>query len=294
MIDDFIDRVMARAPELYRDFAWRRTTNPYEILLSEVMLQQTQVARVEHYYERWLRQFPTLDALAAASTADVLCAWQGLGYNRRALALKRLADEVSEHRGGKLPTTYEDLLALPGIGPATAAGVMVFAYGKPAAYLETNVRTVVLHELFPDSNEVSDRRVLAAVKEAGERVHARNIDARMWNYALLDYGAWLKKTLANPSRRSKHHSRQSPYEGSRRQKRAMLLRAVLAEPGLSSDELARECGFELAITETVLTTLATEGFIRQEVTYSDSTLCSDARTNAASFTKQATARWLPQ
>ena len=263
LIDSFIDHVLQQGEELYRDFAWRRTTDPYEVLLSEIMLQQTQVARVERYYEQWLRQFPTLDALAAADTADVLTAWQGLGYNRRALALKRLANEVSEQQGGVLPATREELLALPGIGPATAAGVLAFAFDMPAAYLETNVRAVILHELFPDADGISDKEILAIVEEAAECVHARGVSARTWNYALLDYGAWLKKTVPNPSRRSKHHSKQSPYEGSRRQKRARLLQAVLAEPELGTAELARACEFDYDITEDVLSSLAAEGFIRQ-------------------------------
>jgi A/G-specific adenine glycosylase len=257
----FIDLVLARGRELYRDFAWRRTSDPYAVLLSEVMLQQTQTSRVARYYDNWLQRFPTIDALAAASTSDVLEAWQGLGYNRRALALKRLANQVSETAGGILPTTYDDLLALPGIGPATAAGVLAFAQDSPAPYLETNVRTVFLHHFFPATEGVSDKELLLLVREAGERVHARNISARTWNYALLDYGVELKRTLPNPSRRSKHHSRQSAYEGSNRQKRAALLAAVLADPGHPTAEYARACAYDLEVTEDVLGQLATEGFI---------------------------------
>jgi len=268
--------VLEHGQELYRNFAWRRTQKPYEILVSEVMLQQTQVVRVERFYERWLRQFPTLDALAAAGTGDVLAAWQGLGYNRRALALKRLADEVSEGLGGVLPDTREELLALPGVGPATAAGVLIFAYDLPETYLETNVRAVILHELFPEDDEISDRRVLSEVRAAAECVHELGVSARVWNYALLDYGAWLKKALPNPSRRSKHYGRQSPYEGSRRQKRARLLEAVLASDGdgssssggvgggsegLTTADLAAECGLPVEVAEDVLTDLAREGFV---------------------------------
>ena len=260
-IDPFIDHVLARGRELYRDFPWRRTTDPYAILVSEVMLQQTQVSRVQRYYERWLQQFPTIDALASASTADVLSAWQGLGYNRRALALTRLASEVSEHHAGGIPTTREALLTLPGIGPATAAGILIFAHDAPAPYLETNVRTVFLHELFPTSDDVPDREILPLVEEAGERVHTRHLSSRVWNYALLDYGAHLKTILPNPSRRSKHHSRQSTYEGSTRQKRAALLKAVLATPDQSTADLAAACDLEYDITEEILTTLATEGFL---------------------------------
>ena len=127
------------------------------------MLQQTQVARVEKHWTRFLSLFPTIDSLAAAGTADVLAQWQGLGYNRRALALKRAAETCSAERGGLLPDTAEELETLPGIGPATAAGVMAFAYNRPSVYIETNVRTVFLHELFPDRDKVSDRELAPLV-----------------------------------------------------------------------------------------------------------------------------------
>jgi A/G-specific adenine glycosylase len=260
-----IDTVLAHGAERYRDFPWRNTTDPYAVLVSEVMLQQTQTSRVRRYFEAWIRRFPTIDALAAAATSDVLAAWQGLGYNRRALALHTAATIVSECFGGVLPDTTDELRNLPGIGPATAAGILAFAHNRPAAYLETNVRAVLLHEVFPDRDGVPDRELFSLLVQLSERVHARQIGARQWNYALLDYGAHLKATLpVNPSRRSKHHSRQSPYEGSRRQKRARLLEAVLAESGQTTADLARACGFDLAIVEDVLGDLQREGFIHTE------------------------------
>ena len=269
MIDSFIKRVLNKGQKHYRDFAWRNTCDPYAILLSEIMLQQTQVVRVVGYYDTWLKRFPSLDALAAADTAELLAAWQGLGYNRRALALKHLAVEVSEHKQGILPATYEELQQLPGVGPATAAGVMAFAHNSFAPYLETNVRSVVLHEMFADSNKVCDKQVMAIVTQAAEYLEAQNrksdqigADARTWNYALLDYGAWLKKAFPNPSRRSKHHTKQSRFEGSFRQKRATLLREILSGVPQSAVELAANCEFELADTERALGTLVKEGFIQ--------------------------------
>ncbi len=263
-IDAFIDTVTKQGHTHYRTFAWRNTDDAYAVLVSEVMLQQTQTARVERYFAAWMKQFPTLDALAAASTADVLEAWQGLGYNRRALALKRAADEVVECLAGVLPETSEALCALPGIGSATAAGILAFAHNKPADYLETNVRAVLLHELFPEEDGVSDRELREILAIVNKRVQARGIAARTWNYALLDYGARLKKTHPNPSRRSKHHSRQSPYEGSRRQKRARLLEAVLASPGQSTEDLAQLYNYDNDLTEDILSDLAREGFIHRE------------------------------
>lgn len=279
-VENMVKTVVATIPALYRDFPWRRTEDPYAVMVSEVMLQQTQVVRVLRYFERWMSLFPTVDALASASRSDVLEAWQGLGYNRRCLALYACAQEVSVQHDGELPRTYDALIALPGIGPATAAGVLAFAFDEPASYLETNVRTVVLHEIWPEREGVSDREVMAVVDAAAAYVAAHGaelgaligrptLDARAWNYALLDYGFNLKKLFPNPSRRSKTHTRQSTYEGSRRQKRAALLRALLAEPGLTARELRDSCAsqglvMEAEVAEDVLRSLVKEDFAREE------------------------------
>lgn len=263
----FCERVRERGQELYRDLPWRNTHDPYAILLSEVMLQQTQVSRVMGRWEEWLDTFPSIADLAAAPLPPVLELWQGMGYNRRALNLKRCAEEVVSRFDGQMPQGHADLLSLPGIGPATAAGVRVFAFEEPDMYLETNVRTVFLHELCPDRDGVSDKELVPLVEatcpEAGPAV-------RSWYYALLDYGAHLKKVLPNPSRRSKHHTRQSKFEGSHRQKRAFLLRRVL-EGTASTEQLAEDLSTaERAVgrgavsaedCEQILSELASEGFV---------------------------------
>jgi A/G-specific adenine glycosylase len=241
------------------DLPWRLTTDPYSVLVSEVMLQQTQVPRVLKRYPEWIVAFPTVDALAAAPLAEVLERWQGLGYNRRAIALKRAAEEISSRWGGAVPSDEAALKSLPGVGSATAAGVRVFAFGLPAVYLETNVRSVFLHHFFADANDVPDAAILPLVVATTDRD-----DPRSWYYALLDYGAHLKKTVPNPSRRSRHHSRQSAFEGSRRQKRARLLRAVLAAPGCSANELAVETHIEPRLAAEVLDELVAEGFMTRE------------------------------
>ena len=233
-IEAFRERVYLAGRELYRDLLWRRTRDPYAIWVSEAMLQQTQVSRVDGRWQSWLDRFPSVDALAAATSADVLAEWQGLGYNRRALALWRAAQEICEHHSGVMPQDEVALKALPGIGPATAAGIRAFAFDLSGVYLETNVRAVFLHELFPGAEGVPDSALRPLVAEAcpDGSLAIAGADApcspRTWYYALLDYGAHLKRTLPNPSRRSRENVRQSRFEGSHRQKRAVLVRLLLA------------------------------------------------------------------
>ncbi len=269
--DEFCARVREAGRRYYRDLPWRNIEDPYAVLVSEVMLQQTQVVRVKRFWSRFLTHFPTIDALAAADTAVVLEQWQGLGYNRRALMLKRAAEECALCYEGKLPCTTEELEKLPGIGPATAAGVVAFAFNRPATYLETNVRSVFIHELFPHEIQVKDSQLIPLVCQTCPQQ-----DSRSWYYALLDYGAYLKATSSNPSRRSAHHSRQSAFEGSRRQKRAELLRIVLGAGSLGIslgeaaallDEMERLCGrggIEDSLFLSLVRDLEKEGFFHRE------------------------------
>lgn len=268
-LEDFQRKVKAMGEEHHREFPWRYIDDPYAVLVSEVMLQQTQVKRVLDYWPRFMRTFPSIDALASSEVSLVLEMWQGLGYNRRALALRKSAEICSRDYKGNLPVSYDELVALPGIGPATAAGVLSFALQKPSMYLETNVRTVFLHELFPGECDVHDKLIEPLVRRS-----CPNVDPRSWYYALLDYGAYLKATNPNPSRRSKHHSKQSKFEGSRRQKRAEILRMVLASEGMAEPQIVRELtDFERehkreapdeSLVEGILSDLLSEGFLRFE------------------------------
>ncbi len=287
----FVESVAKKGRELYRDLPWRRTYDPYAIWISEVMLQQTQVSRVDGRWQRWLEHFPTVDALAAAAPSDVLEEWQGLGYNRRALAVHRAAQAISE-AGGVFPQDQKELVKLPGIGPATAAGIRAFAFNLHGVYLETNVRTVFLHELYPQAEEVPDSELIplveltcpASVSTAAGTDTANaattELTPRSWYYALLDYGAYLKKTIPNPSRRSKSHVKQSRFEGSHRQKRAELLRVLLAhkdEGGAEFETLHQElCQIEIhagretldeQVTLGLLEELAKEGFCQKNDEY---------------------------
>lgn len=227
----FCSHIWNEGARLYRDLPWRRTTNPYEVFVSEVMLQQTQVSRVEKHWVPWLDRFPEVEILAEAPLDAVLSAWQGMGYNRRAVALHKAAKMITTNYGGRFPQTEAELIRLPGVGYATAAGLLAFAFNKPVVYLETNVRTVFLHELFPHAVAVPDKELVPLIEKtcpgADGKAYGEMDGPRAWYYALLDYGAYLKKTVPNPSRRSKTHTQQSSYEGSRRQKRAELIRLLL-------------------------------------------------------------------
>lgn len=249
--DPFRTLVRAEGVRLYRDLPWRNTRDPYGIWISEVMLQQTQVPRVLARWGAWLDRFPSVQALAQAPVADVLEEWQGMGYNRRALALKGAAEAIVAEYDGEIPQDTRRLCALPGIGPATSQGIRSFAFDLPGVYLETNVRTVFLHHFFPDVPGVPDRELVPLIQAAcpaGEDAAGdlfaiaqdESDTPRSWYYALLDYGAHLKKTVPNPSRRSSSYTRQSAFEGSRRQKRAHIVRMLLD---------ASKCGGLLGIDE---------------------------------------------
>jgi len=257
-IEDFRARVLARYSDNERPMPWRESDDAYEILVSEVMLQQTQVSRVLPVYERFLAAFPDPDALTAAPLEVVLREWQGLGYNRRAVRLKQAAEMISAEYGGCVPADYDALLALPGVGPTTAAGVMAFAFGEPHTYIETNVRAALLHDFFAEEDDVPDSSlapVFTAVMD--------HDDPRTWLYALMDYGAHLKRTVPNPSRRSRHYARQSAFEGSHQQKRSRVLRSVM-DGSVTSETVALELDLEHSLAEEILTELAAEGFLVRE------------------------------
>ena len=276
-LEEFSATVWERGRELYRDLPWRDTHDPYAILLSEVMLQQTQVSRVMGRWEQWLETFPTIADLASAPLPPVLELWQGMGYNRRALNLKRCAEEVVAMHDGVVPSDKKALLALPGIGPSTSAGVRIFAFRQPDMYLETNVRAVFIHELFPGRESVADKELVSLV----EATCPQDARVRAWYYALLAYGAYLKKTMPNPTRRSKHYTRQSKFEGSHRQKRAYLLRRVI-DDALSTEDLARDLAQserasgrqEPSVEEVraILDELEREGFVMRR---GDAWLCAE-------------------
>jgi A/G-specific adenine glycosylase len=242
-----------------RRMPWRETSDPYRILISEIMLQQTPVARVAHKYEPFITAFPDLAALARAPLRDILAVWQGLGYNRRALALQRLARMVVAEFDGRLPDSVAALKTLPGIGPATAGALAAFAFQQPVVFIETNIRRVFLHFFFPGQSGVTDEEILPLVEQTLERRRPR-----LWYYALMDYGAMLKRTAPNANRRSAHHQGQGPFEGSDRQIRGLILKALLQSPALSREALAAAVGQSPGRTAGLIHTLCAEGFLEQE------------------------------
>ena len=211
------------------------------------MLQQTQTARVVQKYEAWLERFPTVQSVADAELSEVLSLWNGLGYNRRAKFLHEACKTICADYGGEVPRTAEELDALPGIGAYTARAICAFAFNTAEVFVETNIRSVFIHEFFENENTLSSINMVENQQENPHSVSDSDIlplvqatldseNPREWYYALMDYGANLKAQGENPSRRSKSYSRQSKFEGSLRQARGAILRQLSNEAKNQTDE----------------------------------------------------------
>ena len=222
------------------------------------MLQQTQVDRVVLKYTTFTKKFRNFKDLAHAPTADVLREWQGLGYNRRALNLQRCAKEIVQKYNGKLPSSYVELLSLPGIGPYTAGAVMAFAHNKPIACIETNIRAVFIHHFFSPTKKVSDKELLPLIEQTLDIENPRE-----WYWALMDYGSYLKKTLPNPARQSAHHAKQKPFKNSNRQLRGSILK-IVSQKNISEKTLFTNIQRKPIEIRRALTTLEKEGFIKKK------------------------------
>jgi A/G-specific adenine glycosylase len=240
-----------------RSFPWRDTYNPYFITVSEIMLQQTQTDRVLPKYEAFIHTFPTVEALAVASLSDVLAQWQGLGYNRRGMFLKKLGEDVVSRFHGLFPHTIADLDSLPGIGYATACAIAAYAYQQPTVFIETNIRTVFIHHFFAESEPVTDAQIMPLVERAVDHDNPRE-----WYYALMDYGVYLKKMHANPSRKSAHYTKQSKFTGSDRQLRGKLLRYMLKNKEVDRDTLYADFASEHLRIDRVLSGMVKDGMLK--------------------------------
>lgn len=229
----FLDLLRQMGEELYRDMPWRQDTRPYYVLVSELMLQQTQVDRVVPKFLKFITTFPDESILARATLADVLKLWQGLGYNRRAKFLHDAAKQTVS--SGVFPDDEHHLDALPGVGKNTAGAIMAYAYNQPALFIETNVRAVYIHHFFAYEDNVDDAAILAKMKETVPWAHTSDsvsqllpdydLSPRQYYWALMDYGSWLKKQGIKPSR-SRHYRKQSPLKGSVREVRGLILKAL--------------------------------------------------------------------
>lgn len=266
---EFIETVWAHYDQAGRhDLPWRLAEangahNPYKIWLSEIMLQQTQVPRVRPKFAAFLNQFPDVATLAQAPLSDVLVAWSGLGYNRRAKFLWQAAQNIQSNFDGHFPQTKEELVSLPGIGANTAGAILAYAYNQPVIFIETNIRSVFIYHFFADEEQVSDKQLEPLLQEAMDLVATdKGRSPRLWYWALMDYGTHLKQQAGNAARRSKHYTKQSTFEGSRRQLRGKVLK-LLGEQGIQEFSALQDSIPDDRL-QSVLNDLAAEGFVQSD------------------------------
>jgi len=258
-MEQFQEVVWAYYHDHGRDLPWREpATNgsfdPYRIMVSEIMLQQTQAARVVPKYYQFLKEFPTVADLAEAPLSAVLKTWSGLGYNRRAKFLWQAAGIIAGSSDG-FPADSVELAKLPGIGPNTAAAVLVYAFNQPLIFVETNIRTVFIHHFFTDRTGISDKELIPFIKDTLDTENPRE-----WYWALMDYGVFLKSTVGNVTRDSRHYTKQSAFHGSRRQLRGEIIRRLTTRT-YTAHQLSQELSDNRL--DAVLDDLVQESLIRR-------------------------------
>jgi A/G-specific adenine glycosylase len=253
---DFQELLAEKGAGLYRSMPWREDTRPYYVLVSELMLQQTQVDRVIPKFNAFTARFPNEAALAEAPLGEVLTLWSGLGYNRRAKFLSDAAKMIVNEFGGEFPSDYDSLLRLPGVGPNTAGAILAYAFNQPVVYIETNVRTVYFHHFFEDGDRVPDAAVRVLVEETVDTEHPRE-----FYWALMDYGTWLKKQGAGRIRQSAHYKKQSALKGSVREVRGQIVR-VLAAGDQTRSELEKKVDYDERF-DPALESLMSDGLVMQ-------------------------------
>lgn len=236
--------------------SWRGVSDPYRVLVSEVMLQQTQVTRVTQKYTEFIKKFPNFKTLSNVPLSEVLSVWSGLGYNRRAKFLHDLSKAVMREHKGKLPSTYDELLALPGIGKGTAGSLQAFAFNIPSVFIETNIRRVFIYFFFQNRSDVLDSDILTLVAQTVDEKNPRE-----WYYALMDYGAYLKILDINPNTKSKHYIKQSVFKGSNREVRGAIVRLLTKNKKGNRKKIMEKLGFEEGRFEKALNGLIKEGVL---------------------------------
>lgn len=242
-----------------RTLPWRFSTYPWHIFVSEVMLQQTQVSRVAEKFPPFIAAFPTPETLAAAPFSEVMALWSGLGYNRRARFLQDAAQLITQQHAGQVPCSQDALVALPGIGAATASAIRAYAFNQPVVFIETNIRAVYIHHFFPGQDAVNDEQLLPYISQTLDATQPSR-----WYNALMDYGVLLKKTMQNPARRSKHHTRQSRFQGSDRQLRGQIIRILLENDGQLVAEVLKMITDDPARGEKIIGSLVRDEIVHIE------------------------------
>lgn len=242
-----------------RKFPFRKKIKPYYVLVSEIMLQQTQTSRVSQKFLEFIDKFPNFNTLANASLDEVLKEWQGLGYNRRAVALKNIAELIINKHNGKLPENVEILKSFPQIGHNTASSIVSFAFNKPTYFIETNIRRVYIYFFFPGRDDVDDKEIMELLKKTTDIQNPRE-----WYYALMDYGVMLKKTHPELNKRSKHYRKQKKFKGSSRQLRGKVLKLILKKSDIKIKELYKELNFDKKRIDKVISQLEKEGFLTRK------------------------------
>jgi A/G-specific adenine glycosylase len=261
---------------------WRKQITPYRVWISEIMLQQTQVDRVISFFNEWVDKFPTVQDLARASQIHVLKNWKGLGYNSRAIRLKRAAEILVKEYGGMFPKRFEEIIKLPGIGSYTAGAIMAFAYNKQAVFVETNIRRVfIYHFHHPSVARRASRHLPLAGEETEHRVHDKEIldlvsqtlpekNIREWYFALMDYGAYLGRELKingkkfNPNIKSRHYTKQSKFAGSDREIRSRIVSLLLEKKKDSISGIVKKVSSlsnDIDRIEKIISTLERDGFV---------------------------------
>ncbi len=240
-----------------RKFPFRERVTPYNVLVSEIMLQQTQTGRVVEKFLKFIQKFPDFLTLSSASLEEVLGIWKGLGYNRRAIALKKIAEIVINDFNGKLPDSLEILKSFPQIGHNTASSILAFAFNKAVFFIETNIRRVYIYFFFPDKNKIEDKEIMSIIKKTID-----NNNPRKWYYALMDYGVMLKKTHPEINKRSVLYRKQSPFKGSTRQVRGKILKLLINEGPMEITKIQeRSKILDKERIKKILVQLKQEGFI---------------------------------
>lgn len=221
-ITDFQAVVWQYYSDHARQLPWRETHSPFYVVLSEIMLQQTQVSRVIPKFNAFVYTCDSFVDLAKLPLATVLKMWSGLGYNRRAKYLHQIAQAVVTDFNSQLPSSYKQLVTLPGIGTNTAGAILAYAYNQPVVFIETNIRSVLFHHFFDSERNVSDTQLRQVVEQVLDRDNPRE-----WYWALMDYGSHLKATKGAQLTMSRHYRRQTPLEGSLRQMRGQIMKSLV-------------------------------------------------------------------